>query len=107
MSFKLSIDAEADALSLKISNFKAENRELIAVRLAEVADLLNEIITSDEVAGTLTDAELARLQPSLAALELKYKMLLHQAAQQALAAKSIAEGRDTISQHGFPELDDV
>lgn len=107
MSFKLNIDAEEDGLSLKISDFKAKDRELVQVRLAEVAELLKEILSSDEAANGLTDAELTRLQPSLAALELKYKLLMHQAAQLAQAAKGIAQGHETISQHGFPELDDV
>jgi hypothetical protein len=107
MTFQLSIDAEENQLSLKINNFRPESSELINIRLEEVLELLNEIVASDDAASKLTSAELTRLQPGLAALELKYKIFIHQAAQQAAAARSIAEGRDTISQHGFPEFDDV
>ncbi len=107
MSFKLTIDAEEEALSLKISGFDAKDRVLIQARLAEVAELLKEILSSDEAANSLTEAELTRLKPSLAALELKYKILMHQAGALAQAAKDIAQGHETISQHGFPELDDA
>lgn len=75
MSFKLTIDAEEEALSLKVSGFDTKGRALIQARLAEVAELLEEILSSDEAANRLTDAELTRLEPSLAALELKYKIL--------------------------------
>lgn len=107
MSFKLSIDANADQLSLNVSHFEADTAELIGVRLAEIADVLTETLASDEAANALADAEQTRLSPALAALELKYKTLLHQAAQQARAAKFVAEGENTISQHGFPEFDDA
>jgi hypothetical protein len=107
MTFKLTVKNEDAQISLEISNFRPENGELINVRLDEVMTLLSEIVSSDEAASKLSDVELTRLQPGLAALELKYKILVHQATQQATAAKSIAEGRDTISQHGFPEFDDV
>lgn len=107
MSFKLSIDTEADAFSIKVDNVVAEDRDLVATRLTEVADLFRAIIASDEAAKNLTDDELTRLQPGLAALELKYKLLIYQATQQAMAAKAIAEGRETIAEHGFLELDDV
>ncbi len=107
MSFKLTIDAEEEALSLKVSGFDAKDCALIQARLAEVAELLEEILSSDEAANSLNEAELTRLEPSLAALELKYKILLHQAGELAQAAKGIAQGHETISQHGFPELDDA
>lgn len=107
MSLKLTIDAEKDALSLKVSGFDAKDCTLIQARLTEVAELLEEILSSDEAANSLIEAELTRLEPSLAALELKYKILLYQAAELAKAAKSIALGDETISQHGFPELDDA
>ena len=107
MSFKLTIDAEEEALSLKVSGFDTKGRALIQARLAEVAELLEEILSSDEAANRLTDAELTRLEPGLAALELKYKILLHQAGELAQAAKGIAQGHETLSQHGFPELDDA
>ncbi|MFG6591697.1 hypothetical protein [Sulfitobacter sp. 1A12157] len=107
MTFQLSIDTEDNQISLKINNFRPENSELIQVRLKEVTELLHEIVASDDAASGLTSDELTRLQPGLAALELKYKILIHQATQQAATARSIAEGRDTISQHGFPELDDL
>ncbi|WOI30064.1 hypothetical protein [Sulfitobacter dubius] len=107
MSFQLIIDAEEETLSLKVSGFNLKDRAPIQARLAEVAELLEEILSSDEAANSLTDAELTRLTPSLAALELKYKILMHQAGELAQAAKSIAQGHETISQHGFPELDDA
>jgi len=107
MSFKLSIDAKADQLSLNISHFEADSAELVKARLTEIADVLNEILASDEAAAALTEAEQSRLHPALTALELKYKLLLQQAVHQAKAAKSVAEGQETISQHGFPEFDDA
>jgi ElaB/YqjD/DUF883 family membrane-anchored ribosome-binding protein len=107
MSFKLNIDAKADQLSLTISGFDAENAELIEARLTEITDVLNEILASDAVASDLTQSEQDRLHPALTALELKYKWLLHQATEQARAAKSVAEGYETISQHGFAEFDDA
>ncbi|MFG6569884.1 hypothetical protein [Sulfitobacter sp. 1A13679] len=107
MSFKLTIDAEEEAFFFKVSGFDAKDRALIHARLAEVAELLEEILSSDEAANSLTEAELTRFKPSLAALELKYKILLHQAGALAQAAKGIAQGHETISQHGFPELDDA
>jgi hypothetical protein len=107
MSFKLSIDAKADQLSLNISRFEADSAELVKARLTEIADVLNEILASDEAAAALTEAEQSRLHPALTALELKYKLLLQQAVHQAKAAKSVAEGQETISQHGFPEFDDA
>ena len=107
MNFEISIKSEDTQISLEISNFRPENGALISVRVEEVMTLLSEILSSDEAASKLSDDELTRLQPGLAALELKYKILVHQATQQATAAKSIAEGRSTISQHGFPEFDDV
>lgn len=107
MSFKLSIETEADHLALKVSGFKAEDAEMIGVRLTEIAEVLNDILASDEAASDLTEAQQARLTPALSALELKYKLLLQQAAHQAAAARSVAQGHDTISEHGFPEFDDV
>jgi len=107
MTFQLSIDTEEDQFSLKIKNFRPESGDLIYVRLEEVRELLEAIVSSDEAASSLTAAELSQLQPSLAALELKYKILIHQAAQLASTARLAAEGRGSSFEHALPELDDV
>lgn len=105
MSFTLIVDTKPDQISLTISNFSDENEAHIRKRVTEVESVLKEILAFDDVVSGLSETDHNRLRPGLSALSLKYEMILHAAAQQALVAVKVAEGLESISDHGFPEFD--
>lgn len=104
MSFKLSIDSGPDQISLNISGVEAVNVDFMRERLTEVEAILREILAFDDAVTQLSDTDHSRLQSALAAIDLKYQMILHAAAEQACIGKNIAEGSASVSDHGFPEF---
>lgn len=105
MKAKIKITDENNSISLTISNFEVERAELVKERLMEIEVILGEILQFDEEISQLPQAKFLTLQSALAAMDLKYQAVLHAAKLNACAAKNVANGTESISDHGFPEFE--
>lgn len=105
MNCKLTIVEQSDCLSLNISNFDTGAANLVRERLGEIETMLREILSFDEVVAQLSESDLVRLQPAVAAMDLKYQTIVNAATHQARSANNVADGSESISDHGFPEFD--
>jgi hypothetical protein len=105
MAHSSTLKIETDTVSLSVTKFEHGAAKRVGERLADILELLDEILNFDQAqSGLLEDLALER-QQACYAMDLKYQILLRTLTRQAALARKIAESTEVISDHGFPEFE--
>jgi len=84
----------------------SQSPETLVERINDILPLLQALLSADEAWLGISDDEYAARARGWLAIDMMCKMDIQAATQRAKLLKSIADGAETIGDHGFPEFED-
>lgn len=101
---EINIEVAEDRLVIHLGQIGLNNKSLMQ-RVDEVLPLLRALVSADHASEKLSEEEFFERGRGCMAISMRCQFLIQEATRQAELLRKIADGSETISDHGFPEFD--